>query len=131
MTNIGKAYNALNAIDGFEFEFMGADFMDEDTYHRLRHRYASEVIVPYVAITKNVDFIINSRATKHIITADEVKCKVASYEEKHICDLEDDIKRIYKLDAWAFMKRWHEFEPYMTCAHFVKMFLEREDEASN
>lgn len=109
----------------FELEGVEADMNKSDTYHNLRHKFRNEIIVPIAAISNNIEFLLYD-AVKHVRTSDDVECVVETWEEKHICDLEEDVKEIYGVEAWAFMKTWHKFEPCMTSMQFIKMKLKHE-----
>lgn len=75
------------------------------TYHKLAHRFAEEVIVPYCALTNNTE--LRKDCLAKVTCADEVTATVLNFEEKHICDLEEDVNRIYKVSPWDFIKKWH------------------------
>lgn len=116
------AINKLAKV--FELEGMTMDGNRSDTYHFVKHKYRDEIVVPIAAISNNIDFIIYD-AKKHVQTSDDVECEVESWSEVHICDLEDKIKELYGLDAWAFVKTWHKHEPCMTSMSFITMKLKR------
>ncbi len=63
-------------------------------YH-IAHRFKDEIIIPFVALTPNIDFCTKKDEEKICLMADNIKCKVISWEEKHMCELADDVKRIY------------------------------------
>lgn len=94
----------------------------QDTYHNINHKFRSEVIIPCAAITNNVEFFL-CKGTKYAIMGDGTKCVIQAYEEAHICELEEDIKRIYKIPAWDFIKRWHKAYPEMYSILFLKLKL--------
>lgn len=94
------------------------------TTHHINHRYKDEVIIPFVGVSSNVDFVM-SNGDKRIICADGVEAKVVEWKDCHICTLEEDIKRIYGIDAWAFVKRWWQTEKRMDSMTFIKMKLEK------
>jgi hypothetical protein len=97
---------------------------NEITYHEINHRYKDEVIVPLIGVTDNVSWIM-SKGQKIITCADGTQAKVNEWETKHICILEDDIKRIYGIDTWSFIKRWYASEKRMDSMTFIKMKLEK------
>ena len=94
------------------------------TYHEINHRYKDEVVVPLIGITDNVAWVM-SKGQKIIICADGIKANVIEWEATHICVLEEDIKRIYGIDAWSFIKRWYASEKRMDSMTFIKMKLEK------
>lgn len=94
------------------------------TYHEINHRYKDEVIVPLIGVTDNVSWIM-SKGQKIITCADGIQANVVEWESKHICTLEDDIKRIYGIDTWSFLKRWYASEKRMDSMTFIKMKLEK------
>lgn len=101
---IGEALNIINTIGGYDMSGIDMD-NNEPTVHRINHKYREEVIVPIIGITRNVTFLCG-KGKKQVITADNVVCDVLGYEEKHICLLEDDIKRLYNISCWEFITRW-------------------------
>lgn len=118
-TKIGKLLRA------FDVEGMELDANRSDTYHHIKHKFREVVILPIAAVSNNIDFLIFDKAKKHVKTSDDVECDVVSWSEEHICDIEDEIKKIYELDAWSFIKTWHKHEPCMTSMHFIKMELRK------
>lgn len=110
----------------FELEHMEVDMNRSDTYHNVKCKFKDTVIVPVAAISNNIDFLIYTDAKKHVRTSDDKECLVVKYEEIHICDLECDVKSIYGIDTWSFVKTWHKHEPCMTSMNFIKMELRDE-----
>lgn len=96
----------------------------EVTYHRVRHSFKSEIIVPIAAITNNIDFLL-CKCEKRVKTTDNIECVVESHEEIHMCKLADDVKRLYGMDMWAFIMRWYGVEPNMSSMEFVKIKLKK------
>lgn len=97
---------------------------NQTTHHAINHRYRDEVIIPFVGIENNVDFIM-SKGNKMIKCADGVDAKVVEWKDVHICELEKDIQDIYHIDAWSFLKRWYNTEKRMDSMTFIKMKLEK------
>lgn len=97
---------------------------NRDTKHALRHKFKEEIIVPLVALSSNIDFIL-CKGEKLIKTADGFMCRCVEKEEVHICDIEDDIRRIYNMSAWDFIRRWRKFDPYMDSMTFLRIKLEK------
>ena len=62
---------------------------------------------------------------KIMITADNVECNVVSWKQTHICDLEDNIKELYKLDAWSFLKRWRKNDEHTSDMYFIELELQK------
>lgn len=101
----------------------------EVTYHRIHHSFKSEMLVPVAAITNNIDFLINDRtATRMVKTSDNIECIVDSFEEMHICSLEEDIKRLYGMEPWSYVMRWYKVLPSMCSMEFVKIKLKKYEE---
>lgn len=99
--------------------------MEKTTYHCLKHRYREELIVPITAISNGVDFILGKDSEKRMLTADNVKCRVTKYKFVPICELENDIKRLYNKDAWDFLKTWYKAMPNMFSLEFLVLKLEK------
>ena len=96
----------------------------EVTYHRVRHSFKPEIIVPIAAITNNIDFLL-CKGEKRVMTTDGVECTVESHDEIHMCKLEEHVKRLYNMDMWPFITRWYAVEPNMSSMEFVKMKLKK------
>jgi hypothetical protein len=120
--NLGHCLRLIQCL-GLELEGVNMNIDVTDTYHTISHRMQNEIIIPTVAITNTFDFFMYNNATKNIKMADNTKCVVLNYEEKHICELEDDIKRLYGIDAWTFIKKWYAFFNIMTNMMMVKIYL--------
>ena len=97
---------------------------NNETSHSINHRFRNEVIVPFVGITQNIDFVM-SKGNKIVHCADGVIAKVTEWNDIHICELEQDIQELYHIDAWSFLKRWYNSEKRMDSMHFIKMKLEK------
>lgn len=94
------------------------------TTHSINHRFKECVIVPFVGLTNNIDFVM-SKGEKEIVCADGVAAKVLEWKEVHICELEKDIQEIYGISPWQFVCRWYNSEKRMDSMHFIKMKLEK------
>lgn len=102
------------------------DSTKERTYHRILHSFKPEIIVPVAAITNNIDFIVNGRDFSRIVkTSDEVECVVDEFAIVHMCQLEDDIKRLYGMEPWPYIMRWFKVAPQMYSMEFVKIKLKK------
>lgn len=99
---------------------------NETSYHKVRHKYRDEIIVPYIAVQKNIDFMLN-RGDKYLITADDVRAKVLESKEIHVCELEADINRLYNLSAWDYLCRWYKSEKSMDSMHLLHIKLRKEE----
>lgn len=95
-------------------------------YYKVNHRYREKIIVPIIAITHNVNFIMDS-GDIYVITADEVKCKVTNRCIRNIFELEKDIKSIYDIPAWDFLKKWYGVNESLSSIDFFVLQLKREE----
>lgn len=121
---IGRVINQLQRIGELDIISMNMD-SNEPTYHHVRHRYKDEIIVPYVAVERNASFFTN-KGERHIIFTDGAKGKVITSKEVHVGEAEEDIKRIYGIDAWTFIRRWYLADKGMDSMHFIYIKIERE-----
>jgi hypothetical protein len=64
---------------------------NQTTHHAINHRFKEEVIIPFVGISSNIDFIM-SKGEKIIRCADGVEAKVTEWKDCHVCELEKDIQ---------------------------------------
>lgn len=94
------------------------------TLHAITHSFKEELIVPYIGIEKNIEFFLG-KGKKQVVTADGILANVISIEEKHICDYEDDITRIYGISPWEFIKRWYSANIGADSMVFAKLKLEK------
>lgn len=81
--------------------------------YRIRHTYKPKIVIPYLGIgdsaVTNLDFILD-KGERIVVTSDDIKCKVLNVEEKHLCNLENEIQSIYNCDAWSWVKRWYKID---------------------
>ena len=121
---IGEALRLLQKL-GCDIMSMSID-NNNPTEHRINHKFKERMIVPFVALQNNIDFVM-SKGEHYVTTADNIRCKVINWSEKHICELEDEIRKTYNLDAWAFIKKWYKWHPNMDSMHFVVLDLKKEE----
>ncbi len=121
--NIGEALMLLNKMGTMNVEGMNLDNTNEVISH-INHKYRDVVIVPYVAISDNITFLLN-KGEKKVITADGFLCKVTKLKEYHICELEDKVRELYNIDCWSFIKRWYMTRKSMDSLHFIMLNLEK------
>lgn len=92
----------------------------------IKHNYRDKIILPLVGILDNFNFFTKNEDEETFVkTADGVIAKVVQMEEKHIVELEDEIKEIYQIDAWSFLKKWYNSDNGMQSARFVKLILNK------
>ena len=96
----------------------------EATVH---HKFKEEIIIPYAGIDKGLTFMLD-KGNKYILTADGIRAIVVDAQEKHICELEDDIQRIYGIDAWSFVKKWYLGHKNMDSMYFLVIKLKKKNE---
>lgn len=78
----------------------------ETVQHRIAHRFAEEMILPYNAVDNNLGL---RHDNLHVaLCADGVEASILEWKEKHFCELEEDIQRIYKMTPWDFLNRWYK-----------------------
>lgn len=120
---IGEALVLMQRLGG---DVVGMSLDNNNpTEHFVNHKFKERMILPFVAITSNVNFVM-SKGDHYITTADKIRCKVVSWSEKHICDLEEEIQKLYGIDAWSFVKRWYKSAPQMDSMHFLVLNLTKD-----
>lgn len=102
--------------------------MEDVTYHSIKHRYREEIIAPVASLSNNINFILKGQTRKRVLTADNVKCKVKKYRLVHICELENEIKRLYNIGPWDFIKMWYKVIPNIDSMEFLVIKLEKIDD---
>lgn len=94
----------------------------------IRHTFKPTIIVPHFALRNNgkssLDFMLNE-GERVVVTSDGVECRALNVEEKHLCELESDIKSIYGMDTWNWLKRWYNIDSGLCHLCMVKMDLEK------
>lgn len=121
---LGEAIRLLNRLGVFNITDMSMDNNSENTYN-IAHRFQEEVIVPLLAIRNNCSFV-TTQGERYLLFADKITEKVISWEDKNIVLLEEDIKRLYNLDAWSFLKKWYRVYPQMTSLDFLHIKVGKE-----
>ena len=121
---IGEALVLLQRLGG---DVVGMSLDNNNpTEHNVLHKFKETMIVPYYAVTNNVSLVM-SKGDHYVTTADGIHCKIVSWEEKHICELEDEIQRLYNMDCWSYIKRWHKAtKGCMDSMHFLILKLKKE-----
>lgn len=85
----------------------------------IRHKFKEDIIIPYVGLYPNIDFLNDNDAYAYY--KDGVRAKIISAKEIHICLLESEIKAIYGLDVWSYIKKWYAFDKSMQTMYFLKI----------
>lgn len=97
------------------------------TEHHVLHKYKDTMIVPFYAVTQNIELVM-SKGDHYVTTADGIHCKVVSWEEKHICELEEKIQELYQMDCWSYIKRWFKAtKGNMDSIHFLILKLKKDE----
>lgn len=91
----------------------------------LLHSYKEEIIIPYVGVKDNINFIFD-KEDRYVMTNDGIKCKVVSCVECNILDLEEDIRRLYNIDIITWLKKWHNANKYFDSLGVLKIKLKKE-----
>lgn len=125
MATISEAISAVlklgcNDIRSFRME------SNETTYHKVNHKYRETIIAPYISVQNNISFMIG-KGQKHIIFADNTTAKVIDVKEKHICELENDIKEQYNCDPWTFIRKWYASYKDMDSMTFLVIKTKKEE----
>lgn len=122
---LGEAIRLLNRLGVFDITDMSMDNNSENTYN-IAHRFQEEIIVPLLAVQNNWGFV-TTQGERYLYFADRITAKVVSWEDKNIVDFEEDIKRLYNLDAWSFLKKWYGVYPQMTSLDFLHIKVGKEE----
>ena len=122
---IGEALVLMQRLGG---DVVGMSLDNNNpTEHHVLHKFKETMVVPYYAVTNNCSLIM-SKGEHYVTTADGIHCKVVSWEEKHICELEDEIQRLYNMDCWSYIKRWHKAtKGCMDSMHFLILKLKKDE----
>lgn len=118
-----EAILLFNKVANFEITDLSME-NNEPTIHYINHKFREEVIIPFIQVSSNISFCIG-RGEKTIITSDKVECRCVDWKEIHLCELEDDIQRLYGIDPWSFLKRWYGANKSMQSMFFLKIKLQK------
>lgn len=122
---IGEALVLLQRLGG-DVVTMSLD-NNNPTEHNVLHKFKETMILPYYSVTNNVSLVM-SKGDHYVTTADGIHCKVVSWEEKHICELEDEIQRLYHIDAWNYLCKWYKAtKGCMDSMHFLILKLKKDE----
>lgn len=122
---IGEALRLIQRLGG---DIVGMSLDNNNpTEHNVLHKFKETMIVPYYAVTNNCSLIM-SKGDHYVTTADGIHCKVMSWEEKHICELEEEIQRLYNMSCWDYMMRWFKAtKGCMDSMHFLILKLKKDE----
>lgn len=121
---IGEALVLMQRLGG---DVVGMSLDNNNpTEHYVLHKFKETMIVPYYAVTNNCSLIM-SKGDHYVTTADGIHCKVVSWEEKHICELEEEVQSLYNIDCWSFIKRWYNANKSMSSMEFVVIKVKKEE----
>lgn len=122
---IGEALVLLQRLGG-DITGMSLD-NNNPTEHNILHKFKETMIVPYYAVSNNISLVM-SKGDHYVTTADGIHCKIVSWEEKHILDLEDKIRELYGIDILTYLKRWHKAtNGNMDSMHFLILKLKKNE----
>ena len=120
--NLSEAIRVIMRCDYLNLSKMEMN-STEGVESYVNHRYKSEMIVPYIGLSNNIQFLF-THGERYVTTSDGKRCKVLECKELHICELEDKINDLYKIDCWSFIKRWYQTKKEMDSLHFIYLKLE-------
>lgn len=122
---IGEALRLIQRLGG-DITGMSLD-NNNPTEHNVLHKFKETMIVPYYAVTSNVSLVM-SKGDHYVTTADGIHCKIVSWEEKHICELEDKIRELYNINTWDYVKKWFRAtKGCMDSMHFLILKLKKNE----
>lgn len=93
--------------------------------YAIQHSFKEEIVIPIIALYNNFDFLYNNKEDKYVKTSDGYICVVKKYELIHICNLENKIYNIYKINLIDYIKRWYNACPQMDSMMFLVLNLEK------
>lgn len=123
---IGEALVLMQRLGG---DIVGMSLDNNNpTEHNVLHKFRdSEIVIPWAALTNNIAMVM-SKGDHYVTTADGIRCKVVSWEEKHILDLEDKVRELYGIDILTYLKRWHKAtNGNMDSMHFLIIKLKKDE----
>ena len=122
---IGEALVLLQRLGG---DVVGMSLDNNNpTDHYVNHKFRNTIIIPFAALHRNIDFVMN-KGEKYILTADGIRSKVVSWEEKHILDLEDKVRELYGIDLLRYLKSWYKAtKGCMDSMHFLILKLKKDE----
>ena len=98
----------------------------------VNHRYREKIIVPLIAIERNVSFLCDKDDDdKCIQTSDNVLCGITDIKVSNILDLENEISTIYKMGAYEYLKIWRGAYNNLDSLSFVVLKLKKKNDYEN
>lgn len=93
--------------------------------YAIQHSFRNELIIPVGALYHNLDFFIENdeKSVNFVKTSDGKLCIVKKFKVEHLCDLCDDIKRIYQINIEDFLTKWHN-AMCVSSMYFILMELQ-------
>lgn len=93
--------------------------------YNIAHAFTEELLVPWVAISDNLDFIVER--PKKITTSDFIEANIVGRKEIHIISEEGIriVKRLYDIPLELYLKRWYSKYPDMVSMSFIYLKLEK------
>lgn len=73
-------------------------------------KYRDEIIVPLVCISPNVELLCvpdKGKVGILCLMKDGILAKIRGFEMKTIFEFEEDIKRLYKVEPYEWLKKWY------------------------
>ena len=123
---IGEALVLLQRLGG---DVVGMSLDNNNpTEHNVLHKFRdSEIVIPWAALTNNIAMVM-SKGDHYVTTADGIHCKIVSWEEKHILDLEDKVRDLYGIDLLRYLKSWYKAtKGCMDSMHFLILKLKKDE----
>ena len=91
--------------------------------YKINHSFKPKILVPYIAITHNIDFLTNE--VDVVTLSDNKEYYVLSKRIINIMSNEGLklVQEIYKCDTFIILQKWYKFDRNMSSLDFVLIEL--------
>ena len=89
--------------------------------HNVEHKSAREMLIPYVAISDNV----NIQVGNIVVSSDFKELEVARIGHLHALspDAANTISNLYKIDVMTYLKAWYKKYPHFNSLYLINLTL--------
>lgn len=97
----------------------------------LKCKYKEQVLLPYIAVTDNVNFLCDKSKEIRCMTADGVPCVATYCKEINILseNAEQLVKKLYNVDVFGYLCKWYAYDKNLSSLMFLELYLRKGNES--
>ncbi len=93
--------------------------------HEISHKFQQEIIVPYAAVTNNIDIAVGNKCkfqdgTVAVITNIKHLNMMARTTEKYVMEL-------YNISSWGLLNQWYLRGIHFDSIYFLKLKIKKDE----